>query len=85
MTYLTVSFPVQLTVSAQDQGVPTSLIASQPATVFINVIRNQFSPVFLSTPYTVDISQNVGIFASIFTVTASDSDLQVRGRGYRIS
>ena len=69
---------VQLTVSAQDQGVPTSLIASQPATVFINVIRNQFSPVFVSTPYSVDIPQTIGLFARVFTVTASDSDLQVR-------
>ncbi|XP_076458558.1 cadherin EGF LAG seven-pass G-type receptor 1-like [Babylonia areolata] len=65
-----------LTISAQDQGVPTSLIASQPATVFINVIRNQFGPVFRNTPYSVEISQNTGLFASIFTVSALDNDLQ---------
>ncbi|KAL8559117.1 hypothetical protein ACOMHN_046165 [Nucella lapillus] len=64
-----------LKIRAQDQGGPIALIA-QPATVFINVIRNQFSPFFSNTPYSVDISQNTGLFASIFTVLAVDNDLQ---------
>ena len=66
-----------LTVIAEDQGVPTALRSTVPATVFIEVIRNQFSPVFVNTPYAVEVSQGTGQFATIFTVTATDSDLQV--------
>ena len=44
------------------------------ATLTINVIRNQFTPYFLSEPYSVVINENVGTQQNIYQVTARDDD-----------
>ncbi|GFR89571.1 protocadherin Fat 4 [Elysia marginata] len=65
-----------LTVQAQDLGVPAPLIASPSAIVNINVLRNQFAPVFINTPYQSTIQPGTTPGTNIFTVTATDSDLR---------
>lgn len=67
---------LQLSVVVSDTGVP-SLTSSQRASVIINVIRNQFPPNFISTPYATTINRTVLQGTNIFTVSAVDQDTQV--------
>jgi hypothetical protein len=62
-----------MTVFARDQGTP-QLQSDQSATVTINVIRNNFGPVFQDTPYRTDISQSISSGTSVYRVTATDAD-----------
>lgn len=44
---------------------------------FITVIRDQFPPTFIRTPYRQTIDEFTQIGASVYTVTATDQDLVV--------
>lgn len=44
---------------------------------FITVIRDQFPPFFINTPYSVTINEYTNIDTSIFNVNATDNDLVV--------
>lgn len=63
-----------MSVRAIDFGSP-QLTSSEAASVTINVIRNNNGPVFQNTPYSSDISLNVGSGTSVFQVTATDADV----------
>jgi len=62
-----------ITVGAYDLGTPQR-VASQDATVFISVQRNQFDPVFINQPYDRTIQQDVGLGTFVVRVTATDRD-----------
>lgn len=62
-----------MTVYARDYGTPR-LQSFDFATVTINVIRNNFGPVFQNTPYSRSISQSTASGTSVFRVTATDAD-----------
>ena len=64
-----------MTVRAFDNGRP---VKTGQATVTIKVQRNQFPPTFSNGPYTQTVSENVRNGTGIFTVRATDKDLQVR-------
>ena len=67
---------LKVTVTATDRGTPQQ---SDSTTITINIIRNTQSPVFTNAgQYATNINQNLNIGASVFTVTASDSDTVVR-------
>ena len=67
---------VKVTVTATDRGTPQQ---SDSTTITINIIRNTQSPVFTNAgQYATNINQNLNIGASVFIVTASDSDTVVR-------
>lgn len=59
-----------------DTGVP-SLTSSQRASVIINVVRNQFPPNFINTPYATTINRTVLQGTTVYTVSAVDQDIQV--------
>lgn len=61
---------------ATDQG-SSPRSASQPATVTINVIRNQFPPVFVNTPYATSLPFTVAAGSSVYNVNATDADTRV--------
>ena len=64
--------------TAQDLGYP---IRSSSATVNINVIRNNNSPVFSqSGQYGVTISENTAVLAGILNVSATDIDTDRNGQ-----
>ncbi|KAH3873303.1 hypothetical protein DPMN_036535 [Dreissena polymorpha] len=65
------NFPLQLNVVLSDQP---GRVNVNTATLTINVIRNQFTPRFLDTPYRLDIVENTNTAQSIFRVTAVDDD-----------
>jgi hypothetical protein len=67
---------LQLSVVVSDTGVP-SLTSSQRASVIINVIRNQFPPNFINTPYATTVNRTIFQGTTIFTVSAVDQDTQV--------
>ena len=69
-----VEFAFQMTVVAHDQGNPRK---SAEATVSITVQRNEFPPVFHNAPYSQTVSENIRNGSGIFTIQASDQDLQV--------
>jgi hypothetical protein len=66
----------QMTVFARDFGTP-QLQSLESATVTINVIRNNFGPVFQNTPYAREISQSIATGTSVFRVNATDADTSV--------
>ena len=45
--------------------------------VTINVTRDESRPEFQEVPYALTLSENTAVASVVFTVTASDSDLQV--------
>ncbi|XP_046583162.1 protocadherin Fat 1-like [Haliotis rubra] len=63
----------QLTVQATDRGA-SPLSSAQPASVTINVVRNQASPVFVQTPYDTTVLRTAGANTPVVTVTATDAD-----------
>lgn len=65
-----------MTITARDFGTPR-LQTTNPITVTIFVIRNQFSPVFQSLPYARNMQQTVSAGTSVFQVTATDADTRV--------
>lgn len=68
------SFFFQMSIVANDNSNParTGFVEA-----FITVIRDQFPPFFINTPYAVTIDEYTGIGASIFNVNATDNDLVV--------
>lgn len=69
-------FIEQFRVFAYDLGTPRRN-STNAADVFINVIRNNFSPQFINTPYSVNIAETVPGGSSIFQTTAIDQDTNV--------
>ncbi|KAK3089813.1 hypothetical protein FSP39_006721 [Pinctada imbricata] len=57
---------------ASDLGFPS--LSSVTALLIVNILRNQNPPVFINEPYSTVISQNLGVFSSVITVTATDAD-----------
>ena len=66
----------QINVTATDGGSPNPL-TSDPVTVRVNVLRNDFDPVFDNLPRIIDRQESVGILSSLFTVQVSDADITV--------
>ncbi|XP_071105610.1 protocadherin Fat 4-like isoform X2 [Haliotis cracherodii] len=60
-------------VVARDHGSPS--LDSTPASVTINVRRNDFPPVFNNEPYTTDLREDASVNDTVFTVNAVDRDL----------
>ena len=58
-------------VTATDQGIPPKMAAVE---VEMNVLRNQFDPVFTSKLYNISIDEVTSYDTSILTVTATDQD-----------
>ncbi|XP_070182145.1 protocadherin Fat 1-like [Littorina saxatilis] len=63
----------EMTVTVRDRATPQK---SAQASVIVHVLRDDFPPVFMNTPYTTDISENTLAISSIFTVSADDPDLR---------
>ena len=61
---------------AYDMGVPVRN-SSQPANIFINILRNNFPPQFINTPYSVNIQESHSGGSSVFQTTAVDQDTNV--------
>ena len=57
-----------------DQRVPEQ---SDSVSVFINVVRDNFAPVFLSQNYSITIVESTAVSTSIIKVQAEDRDLSV--------
>ncbi|RUS85645.1 hypothetical protein EGW08_006591, partial [Elysia chlorotica] len=64
----------EFTVNTFDSGSP--VLTGETATVIVNVIRNRNPPVFINEPYATAVSQNSFPGTSIYTVTATDADVQ---------
>lgn len=64
---------IQMTFTVTDNGIPARS-SNTPAIVSIQILRNQFDPFFINTPYLTSIQENVPIGTSVLTVTASDQD-----------
>ena len=60
-------------ITAMDNGRP---VRTGEARVILTVKRNQFPPAFSSESYTQTVSENVRNGTGIFTVRATDQDLQ---------
>ena len=71
-----IDFLAQMTVIAKDFGTP-KLQTSQALLVDINVIRNNFAPVFANQVVSRSISQNSQQGSSVFNVQATDADTRV--------
>ncbi|KAJ8318063.1 hypothetical protein KUTeg_003154 [Tegillarca granosa] len=69
----------RMQVLARDQGNPerTGLV-----NVIITVLRDNFPPFFLNTPYSTSIPERTAVSTSIFQVSASDRDLVARVIAY---
>ena len=52
-------------------------VKTRSVDAFITVIRDQFPPEFLSTPYNVQIDEYTAIGSFVFDVNATDRDLVV--------
>jgi len=63
---------------AYDLGTPNSLDTSRLADIFITVIRNNYPPVFLNTPYSTTIQETHPALSSVFRTSATDQDTQVK-------
>lgn len=50
--------------------------AANTATVLVNVLRNKFTPFFLNSSYSRQISENLAVGSSVAQVTALDNDPQ---------
>ena len=62
-----------MTVTAYDSGNPRK---SVDVRVSITVQRNEFPPVFVNGPYSQTVSENIRNGTGIFTILATDEDLQ---------
>ncbi|XP_041364041.1 cadherin-23-like [Gigantopelta aegis] len=60
-------------VNAVDTGVPKRM-ATNPATVTVNVVRNKSPPVFLNQPYSVRVNRTIAVGISLLTVRTRDQD-----------
>lgn len=65
---------IKFTVKVSDQRSPEK---TDTATVTVTILRNQFSPQFLFTPYNVNIDENASRDYTVFSnVKAEDKDIQ---------
>ncbi|KAH3873286.1 hypothetical protein DPMN_036518 [Dreissena polymorpha] len=62
---------LQLTFRACDSGLPQRCANS---TGTINVLRNQFPPIFRNEPYSRTIQDTAVVGSSVLTITATDAD-----------
>ena len=69
---------------ATDLGV-SPLQAPEEARVQITVTRNQNSPLFVNTPYSVTIPETEAITTSILSVSVFDADTVVSLPSYHLS
>ena len=67
---------IQISVLAQDQGVPNVQVGS-PARVVVNVIRNKQAPKFRGT-YSKNLTETKETNVDVVTVFAEDGDSAVR-------
>lgn len=67
---------LQMRVTARDLGTPQ--LSSVPIEVTIFVVRNNNPPVFVNLPYTTQIEETSNIGRSVYRVTTTDADVQVR-------
>ncbi|XP_036359005.1 uncharacterized protein LOC115211772 [Octopus sinensis] len=65
--------PLEFTVKVSDNSEPEK---TATAIVRIQIIKDQFLPVFISAPYSTSINYDVALNTSIFNVRATDADLQ---------
>lgn len=67
-------FPLfQLSVRASDQRVPERV---DDSVIIIDILRDQFPPIFQNEPYAFSITDNQPLNTSIFQVSAFDQDLR---------
>lgn len=59
---------------ARDNGLPNRETTVE---VLVFVTRDQFRPVFVRTPYVTSVQEDARNGTAIYTVTATDQDLQV--------
>lgn len=64
---------IQMTFTVTDNGIPARS-SNTPAIVSIQILRNQFDPFFINTPYITTIQETTPIGTSVLRVTASDQD-----------
>ena len=64
----------QLSVRASDQRIPERV---DDSVVVVDIIRDQFAPVFQNEPYGVAITDNQLLNVSIYQVSAFDQDRRV--------
>ncbi len=64
---------MQMLVVARDRGSPS--LESTPASVTINVQRNDNPPVFTSEPYITNLREDASVNDPVFTVNAVDTDI----------
>lgn len=67
-------FPSQFQVQVSDQRTPER---TANATVIVNVIKDQFAPQFIRTPYLSATTENTPDGTIIFSTEAIDQDLRV--------
>ena len=60
---------------ASDKGTPSR--TSIPSKLTVTVLRNQFPPEFLNTPYSQRIDSTTSTASRIFQATARDNDTTV--------
>ena len=63
--------------SAKDRGLPTPRLASNQASIQINVIRNEKDPIFFQETYSASLEQNKPVGTQVVTVKAEDADTAV--------
>ena len=63
-----------MTVTACDDNTPQKC---DEANAVITIVRSDFPPVFLDTPYQVSVSEFRPVGSSVFRVEAEDKDLKV--------
>lgn len=66
--------------TAQDNVGNNQQFAS--ATVIVTVLRDLFSPLFLNLPGSVTLDEQQAINRTVYTVTATDNDLEVRALAF---
>ena len=64
----------QFNVIASDQSQPARTATAQ---VIVNIRRSNFPPTFVNLPYNTGASIGTTLGSTIYTVTATDSDLLV--------
>lgn len=65
-----------MVITARDLGNPP-LSAKNDATVKINVVKNNFKPVFTNLPKTVTLSSTDSVGHVVYNVIANDRDTEV--------
>ena len=64
----------QFVIEGSDEGLVENT-AQVPVSVYVS--RNRMPPMFIGTPYSVEVSENLAVNGSVFHIIAEDIDLQV--------